>query len=591
MKKARDVGRGPSFVGLSPGIHFTGGSIRSRAGGEGHSMENPGLSKTQPRLERSGPFPSLVLPSELEVRQLVVLLGAQLDPRYLDRVGFDPEEDAVVMMEVAEEARHVPSHKARTALFLSAMRHFALDLAEDGLPLHYTPLDDPHNGGSFGGELRRLAKGWKVETLTVIRPGEWRVLDTLASTAEALGWRFRLLEDDHFLSTPQEFSSWAQGRRQLVMEYFYRYLRKRSGVLLDSQGQPEGGQWNFDKENRKPLGRGAPAIPAVPEFKPDGLTREVLELVERFFPEAPGSLEGFSWPVCRAQALSALQDFVDHRLTHFGDYQDAMKTGQPWLFHSLLSPALNLKLLDPREVIEAALEAYRGGVAPLNAVEGFIRQILGWREFIRGVYWHEGREYAQRNGLDEHGDLPEAYWTGDSDMACLRESLGQVLATGYGHHIQRLMVTGNYALLRGVHPRRVSDWYLGMYVDGVDWVTLPNTLGMLMHADGGVVGTKPYVASGRYVQRMSDYCSGCRYRPDQRIGDEACPLTTLYWDFLRRHRPRLGANRRMAFAWKNLDRLSLEEQRKIQQQAERLRADETRPADDLGVQGSANADR
>ncbi|MEM6796208.1 MAG: cryptochrome/photolyase family protein, partial [Acidobacteriota bacterium] len=348
----------------------------------------------------------------------------------------------------------------------------------------------------------------------------------------------------------------------------------------DENGKPEGGQWNFDKDNRKPLGKNSPDIPETPRYEPGPLTLEVMALVEKTFPEAPGELQSFSWPVTREQALHTLEDFVENRLPYFGDYQDALKIGEPWLFHSLLSPAMNLKLIDPREVLDAVLEAYRQGRAPINAVEGFVRQIVGWREFIRGVYWHEGPDYGDRNGLEESGELPEMYWSAQTKMTCMSDSLGQVKEHGYGHHIQRLMVTGNFALVAGIHPRAISDWYLGMYVDAVDWVTLPNTLGMVMHADGGVVGTKPYAASGRYVSRMSNYCKNCSFDPGKRTGDKACPMTTLYWDFLRRHRERLGDNRRMAFAWKNLDRIEPDELAEIQQRAEVLR---TRPEELLAT--------
>ena len=523
-----------------------------------------------PALE--APFPRFTVPLRAP-RRLLLLFGDQLDNRYLNAAGLDPKLDAVLMMEVSEEACHVPSHKARTTLFLSAMRHFALRLVEDGAPLIYRRLDETGPGGSFARELLCLAKCWKgePESLVVVRPGEWRVLRDVEAVCEELGWTFEMIEDDHFLSTPAQFSRWAKGRKQLVMEYFYRDLRRRLDVLMTAEKKPEGGQWNFDKDNRKPLKRGAPPIPPPLRFPPDGITRKVMAEVEQTFPDAPGRLSSFAWPVTREQVLTALQDFVDNRLPYFGDYQDAMKTGEPWLFHSLLSPAMNLKLLDPREAVEAAVAAYRAGSAPLNAVEGFVRQIVGWREFIRGVYWHEGPGYSERNSLEATGDLPPMYWHGETEMSCMRDALDQVLEHGFGHHIQRLMVTGNYALMAGVHPRAISDWYLGMYVDAVDWVTLPNTLGMVMHADGGVVGTKPYAASGRYVQRMSDYCKSCRFDPTQRTGPEACPFTTFYWDFLDRQRDRLAGNRRMGFAYKNLDRLSDTELAAIRHRAEELR--------------------
>jgi len=348
-------------------------------------------------------------------------------------------------------------------------------------------------------------------------------------------------------------------------------MRRRFDVLMTEGGDPVGGAWNFDKENRETLGDDAPEIPSPISFRPDKATQDVFRLVEERFPDAYGSLDGFDWPVTRAQARRALTDFVKKRLPRFGTYQDAMATGERWLFHSRLSAALNLHLLDPRECVAAAVEAYTSGHAPINSVEGFVRQLLGWREFIRGVYWAEGPAYVERNGLRQHGDLPEMYWTGATDMRCMRESLGQVLERGYGHHIQRLMVTGNFALLAGVHPRAVSDWYLGMYVDAVDWVTLPNTLGMAMHADGGVVGTKPYAASGKYIQRMSDYCAGCRYDPAKRTGEAACPFTTLYWDFLIRHRRSMRDNNRMAMIFKNVDRLGEGQRAEITVEARRVR--------------------
>ncbi|MEM8931841.1 MAG: cryptochrome/photolyase family protein [Acidobacteriota bacterium] len=491
--------------------------------------------------------------------RLVLVLGDQLDTRLLDpahcpALAFDRERDAVLMVEARSEATHVPSHVQRTTVFLSAMRHHALTLVENGIAVDYVPLDEPDNTGALATEVVRRARIHAVDRLAVVRPGEWRVLDALDAAADDAGLRIDRVENPHFLSTPDEFAAWARGRRELILEYFYRHLRKRDGVLLDERGKPVGGQWNFDKENRRAL----PASVEPPEplrFEPDAITREVVALVRRAFPDAPGRLDTFGWPVTRAEALAALDDFVRHRLPRFGAYQDAMRGGAPWLFHSLLSPPLNLGLLDPREVIDAAVRAHADGSAPIAAVEGFVRQILGWREFIRGVYWHEGRGYGDRNALDAHGKLPALYWTGRTDMACVADAVGQVLEHGYGHHIQRLMVTGNFALIAGVDPRAISDWYWAMYVDAIDWVTLPNTLGMGMHADGGVVGTKPYAATGKYIDRMSDHCKSCRFDPGVRHGDAACPFTTFYWDFLARHRDRFEGNRRMGFAYKNLDRL------------------------------------
>lgn len=506
------------------------------------------------------------------VDRLLVLFGDQLSVRYPEAFGLDPDRDAVLLVEAREESVHVPSHRQRTVLFLSAMRHFALELRGAGRRVHYVRLDDPASSGGLEGEIERSARELGADRLLFVRPGEWRVLRMVESLRSRLSASVEVAEDGHFLWTPQQFSEWAEGRRTLVMEHFYRRTRRELGVLVTPDGKPEGGEWNYDRENRRPVGPDTPARRPPLRFPADHLTREVTRLVARHLPDAPGESDEFAWPVTRAEALEALADFVRHRLPDFGTWQDAMLADEPWLFHSLLSPALNLKLLDPRECVDAAVAAYRAGRAPLNSVEGFVRQVIGWREFIRGVYWHEGPSYGDRNALGESGRLPELYWTGETEMACLRASLGQVLRLGYGHHIQRLMVTGNFALLAGVHPREISDWYLAMYVDAVDQVTLPNTLGMVMHADGGVVGTKPYAASGRYIDRMSDYCGRCGYRPDRRSGEDACPFNVLYWEFLARHRDRLRRNPRMAMALRNLDRLSPPERAEISRRSEELRS-------------------
>jgi deoxyribodipyrimidine photolyase-related protein len=504
------------------------------------------------------------------VRRLVLVFGDHLDSRADALTRLDKSRDAVLMIEAAEESTHVSSHKQRIALFLSAMRHFALDLHRRQYRVHYVRLDDPANTQSFRGEVLRALGTLAPERLTCTQPGEWRVKRITETAAKSAGFQVQMLPDEHFLVGGEEFAKWMAGRKQPVMEHFYRWQRRNNGVLLEPGGAPVGGRWNFDRQNRRTF-RQAPAGPRPYAPRPDAITREVLALVESRFPGHPGSLAGFRWPVTRTQAKKALNDFITNRLATFGTYQDAMWAGDPFLYHSLLSPALNLKLLDPRECTAAAVAAYEAGAAPLNCVEGFVRQIIGWREFIRGVYWHEGPRYAERNELEQQGSLPDFYWTANTDLACMRECLGQVLEHGYGHHIQRLMVTGNFALIAGVHPRRVSDWYLAMYVDAVDWVTLPNTLGMVMHADGGVVGTKPYAASGRYIQRMSNYCQDCRYSPARRTGAEACPFNTFYWDFLLRNRKRFQSNQRMTLTLQNVDRLSGRERRALRAQARQLR--------------------
>jgi deoxyribodipyrimidine photolyase-related protein len=498
-------------------------------------------------------FPALEV--EGHVRRLVVVLGDQLDRDAAAFDGFDDERDAVLMAEAAGESTDVPSHRQRTVMFLAAMRHFALDLTRRGRRVHYVPLDAADGGADLGEALRRHIDRLDPEEIVCTRPGSWGMLHMMEGWSREPRPRVEVRPDRHFFVSPDEFADWAAGRRSLVMEHFYRTQRKRLGILVDDDGRPEGGRWNLDADNRRAF-RAAPRIRRPYRARPDAITREVIALVAERLPDLPGRLDHFGWPVTREQAQRALADFVTHRLADFGTYEDAMWTDETTVYHSRLSAALNLKLLTPMECVEPALRAYRAGTAPLNAVEGFVRQLIGWREFIRGVYWLEGPGYADRNALGHVGRLPDFFWTGETDMACMRHAIRQVLDEAYGHHIQRLMVTGNFALLAGVEPRAVTDWYLGMYADAVDWVTLPNTLGMALHADGGVVGTKPYAASGKYIDRMSNYCADCRYDLSRRTGVDACPFNTLYWDFLIRHRDRFASNHRMAMMLKHVERMS-----------------------------------
>lgn len=516
--------------------------------------------------------------------RLVILFGDQLDldSALIRSLG---QGDTVLMMEVAAESRHVPSHVQRTALFLSAMRHCAEELLRRKHAVRYIALDDPENTGDFETEIARAVAALRPAEIACIHPGEWRVKTMLERVSASTGVPLTVLPDDHFLTTLEEFKAWTRDRNALTMEFFYREQRRKTGYLMEGTGKgakPIGGVWNFDKENRLPFGKKGPEPRPRPPltFAPNDTTRAVFVAMARMLPDLPGTIDSFAWPVTREQALAALDDFITHRLAQFGPFEDAMWSSEPTLYHSMLSSSLNLKLITPRECCERAIDAYRAGKVPLQSVEAFVRQLIGWREFIRGVYWLEGPEYASRNGLDQRGELPPLYWTGDTDMACMKACVGQVLETGFGHHIQRLMVTGNFALISGVHPRAVSDWYLGMFVDGIDWVTLPNALGMVMHADQrpdaargvtGLVGTKPYAASGKYIQRMSNYCTACRYDPGERSGPSACPFTVFYWDFLIRTRERLAGNQRMAMILKNVDRMTPEARTQITIDAELLR--------------------
>ncbi|MDI1314567.1 cryptochrome/photolyase family protein [Prosthecobacter sp.] len=502
------------------------------------------------------------------VSRFILVLGDQLDLKSAALEDFDAEHDAIWMAEVAEESTKVWSAKTRIAMFITAMRHFREILRERGWRVIYHEMGiHPTFTEALQADLDEL----KPQKLLMVQAGEWAVQREIERVAEERQVALEVREDRHFLCTRAEFAKHAEGRKQMRMEFFYREMRQRTGVLME-QGKPVGGQWNFDHDNRESFGKQGPGLRMPPrQFKPDVITQGVIEMVNGHFAKHPGVLEEFDWPVTAEEARLALRDFIEHRLAEFGCYQDAMWTNEPWLYHSRLSAAMNLKLLDPREVLAAAEEAWRAGKAPLAAVEGFIRQILGWREYVRGIYWHLMPGYVERNAMQAHEALPDFYWTGETDMRCLRDALTQTLRLGYAHHIQRLMVTGLFALLFGVDPRRVHEWYLAVYVDAVEWVELPNTLGMSQYGDGGVMASKPYVASGKYIQRMSNYCTGCRFDPAQSTGPKACPFTTLYWDYLLQHEPKLRQNQRMSMQLRNLVRLDEKQRAAIQMQAKQLR--------------------
>ena len=496
------------------------------------------------------------------IRHLVLILGDQLNADSAALADFDPHRDRVLMIESAHEANHVWSHKARIAMFLSAMRHFAKTLEAKGMVVDYVFLSDTMKSSIVDILAERL-EILKPEKLVLVEPGEYRLKAALPLVGEISRTVTVMRADTHFLVSIDEFAQWAKGYKQLRMESFYRHIRKDAGILMVN-GQPEGGTWNYDHANRKTFGRAGPRpVPAPLSFAPDGLTREVFAVVESQFASHPGSLANFNWPVTREDALHALEDFITHRLVNFGKFQDAMWQGERWLYHSALSAAMNLKLLNPRELIDAAINAYRLGHAPLAAVEGFVRQIIGWREFIRGMYWLDMPALKDANHFGNNRALPAWYWTGETHMNCMRQAIGQTLDYGYAHHIQRLMVTGMFGVLAEIAPKALSDWYLAIYVDAVEWVELPNVIGMALFANGRRFASKPYVASGAYIQRMSNYCTRCRYNPKIRVGPNACPITTLYWRFLDMHEDEFANDPRTALMVKNLQRLSREERAEI----------------------------
>ena len=537
-----------------------------------------GPTKNLP-LARRSMAESLLPPSPwpAKVRHLVIVLGDQLDEQSSALEDFDPQQDLVWMAEVAEESTHVWSSKQRIVVFLSAMRHYAQSLQARGFALMYRRLDDADNLGTLALELSKAIAQLQPAGLVMTAPGDWRVLQSMRAVAQQHHLPLALRDDTHFFSTARAFAAHARARKQLRLEYWYREMRREHQILMDGDA-PLGGQWNFDADNRASFGKQGPqAVPPPARFAPDDTTQALIALVQVRFAAHPGSLDSFAWPVTRAQALLALQAFIAQRLPLFGKYEDAMWAGQAWLYHSHLSCALNLKLLSAREVVLAAQAAYHRGHAPLAAVEGFIRQILGWREYVRGIYWLSMPDYGERNALNAQEALPAWYWSGQTDMACLHDAITQTLEHGYAHHIQRLMVTGLYALLLGVKPQALHAWYLSVYVDAVEWVELPNTLGMSQFADGGLMASKPYVASGKYIQRMSNHCAQCRYDPALSTGPRACPYTNLYWDFLIRHESLLKQNPRMAMQLKNLARLDADARAAITAQARVHRAAQAPP--------------
>lgn len=495
------------------------------------------------------------------VRNLILLLGDQLTPAISSLADGDPARDHVLMAELGEEAGYVPHHRKKIAFIFSAMRHFAEELRALGWTVDYVTLDDPQNCGSFTAQLLHCVARLRPERIVVTQPGEWRVADMISRWQPESGVPVEIRADDRFLCAPGAFARWAEGRKQLRMEYFYRDMRRQTGLLMDGD-KPVGGQWNFDQDNRKAA---APDLfmPQPLRFPPDSISRAVLDLVAQRFDASFGDLEPFWYAVTRSDAEAAFTAFIDQALPQFGDYQDAMLTSSPFLFHAVVAQYLNCGLLDPLAICRQVEAAYLAGKVPLNAAEGFIRQVIGWREYVRGIYWLKMPGYEQVNWFDHHRPLPTIYWTGDTDMACLRAVISQTRAEAYAHHIQRLMVTGNFALLAGVDPHALHIWYLSVYADAYEWVELPNTVGMSQFADGGLLASKPYVASGAYINRMSDYCGGCAFDVKQRTGKGACPFNALYWDFIARNRQRLAANPRMAQMIRTYERFDDAERRRI----------------------------
>lgn len=500
---------------------------------------------------------------------LILVLGDQLSRSLSALSDAAPEGDLIVMAEVAEEAGYTNHHKKKLVLLFSAMRHFAEELRAAGYSVHYHSYHPDNPAQSLESVVAGQLQQGNFDRVITTECGEWRLHEQIGQWHERLGVPVEIRPDTRFIASKTEFAQWAEGRKQLRMEFFYREMRRKTGLLMTPEGQPEGGQWNFDADNRKKWS-GKPPVPAPFRVEPDAITREVIQLVDTHFADHFGTTGDFHFAVTADDAQAALAHFIDFALPCFGDYQDAISDSEDWLFHAVLSPYINCGLLDPLSVCEAAVQAWCSGRAPLNAVEGFVRQILGWREFVRGIYWLHMPGYARENRLGNSRALPWFYWTGETRMRCMHKAIDASRRNAYAHHIQRLMVTGNFALLAGVKPEEICNWYLAVYADAYDWVELPNVLGMVMHADGGYLGSKPYAASGKYIQRMSDHCKHCHYRVQDATGEQACPFNALYWHFINRHRNDFADNPRMGMMYRNWDRQQPEKRQALLERAEYL---------------------
>jgi deoxyribodipyrimidine photolyase-related protein len=479
--------------------------------------------------------------------QHILVLGDQLTKQVGPLVQAKPSDSSVLMIESLELANALPHHKQKLILFFSAMRHFAEQLRKDGFNVVYKKAE-----ASFESGVASYLKKHKGATLTVMEPNDVGYDERLEQTCLKHGGKLNTVSNDLWLTDKKMFETWASDRKELRMEYFYRDVRRQYGYLLDDNGEPEGGKWNFDKDNReKPVANHS--FPEATGFEPDDITNEVIDYVDKTFPNHFGNAKPFHWAVTREQALTALQDFCKHRLKNFGAFEDAMITGEYVLYHSLLSPAINMGLLHPKEVVETALTYYydKKNKIPLNSIEGFVRQIIGWREFMKQVYSYKMPAFKHENKLNAHTPLPEFYWTGETNMNCLHQCVKQLKETGHTHHIQRLMILGNFAQIVGINPQELTDWFTATFVDALEWVMIPNVIGMSQYADFGSFTSKPYGSSGNYINKMSDYCKGCHYNVKEKIGETACPFNSLYWDFIARHAEGFSKNQRMGVIMAN----------------------------------------
>jgi deoxyribodipyrimidine photolyase-related protein len=499
---------------------------------------------------------------------LRIVLGDQLNIQHSWFSRVDPSV-TYLLVEARSETDYAVHHIQKVCAFFCAMRLFADELRRRGHEVRYLKLDDPDNRQSFTSNIKWMVEREQFTAVEYQEPDEWRLDQEFLQLAGRLSCPTSMVSSEHFYTSREEFGRIFQGKKQLLMESFYREMRRKHQILMDGS-DPVGGRWNFDAENRKKL----PKNFVVPEpliFENE--VSDIVELLRQAKVKTIGSLKSgkLGWPVTREQSLEALDYFCRNLLPLFGTYQDAMHAGSPFLFHSRLSFALNVKLIAPAEVVDRVVRTWKesAGAIDISQVEGFVRQILGWREYMRGFYWNRMPAFGRVNFFEHKRKLPGFYWTGETKMRCLSQAISQSLDEAYAHHIQRLMVTGNFALMAGIDPDEVDAWYLGIYVDAIEWVEITNTRGMSQYADGGSVATKPYVASANYISKMSNYCDGCFYDKQLKSGDRACPLNGLYWHFLDRHAEKFKSNPRMGMPYKVLNAMDAKTREAVLRQAER----------------------
>jgi deoxyribodipyrimidine photolyase-related protein len=504
-------------------------------------------------------------------KTLRLVLGDQLNHKHS---WYNGDQDHVIyhMAEMRQETDYVMHHIQKVVAFFSAMRGFKEWMDGRGFNNDYYQLDHKDNQQDLEKNLKQLIKKHKVEKFEYLAPDEWRLDQQLRDFCKSLDIEWQGYDTEHFLTKRKDVEKFFEGKKRLTMEYFYRHMRKEYDIMIEGDKEPEGGKWNYDQSNRKKW-NGDTDIPHERGFRKD--VSDIVQLLEDQEVETFGRIDAtnFNWPTSRQDALDVLNYFCEHLLVHFGDYQDAMHTDQDYLYHSRLSFAMNSKLLSPLEVIENAVACYResDNNIHISQIEGFVRQILGWREFMRGIYWKEMPQYQSLNKLDNTNDLPDFYWTGETDMNCLKHAINNSLDNAYAHHIQRLMITGNYALLTMSDPSYVDQWYLGIYIDAIEWVEITNTRGMSQWADGGLVATKPYVSSGSYINKMSNYCKGCKYKVSKKKGeDDACPFNSLYWNFLDEKKSHFGNNQRMNMMMSLLDKMDADTLKKHKSRAQEV---------------------